>query len=74
MTLSSRLRDVDLTLACKLCGHPIVKKGVWFMTVSTFKCQECKGEQRLPYSDKIALFAQHTHLEQEKGEPLKRRS
>jgi hypothetical protein len=28
MTLSAKLRDVDLTLDCKLCGHLIVKKGV----------------------------------------------
>jgi transposase-like protein len=74
VTLSSRLRNVNLTLKCELCGHSIVKKGGWFMTVSTFKCRECKGQLRLPYSDKIALFAQYAHLEQEKGEPPKRRS
>ncbi len=62
MTLSSRLRDVELTLECKFCGHLIVKKGVWFMTVSTFKCRECNGERRLTYSDKVALFAKHAHL------------
>lgn len=37
LTLSTRLKKVDLTLECKLCAHLIVKKGVWFMTVSTFK-------------------------------------
>jgi hypothetical protein len=37
VTLSSGLRHVDLTLECEFCGHLIVKKGVWFMTASTFK-------------------------------------
>jgi hypothetical protein len=32
------------------------------MTASTFKCKECKGERRLTYSDKVALFARHEHL------------
>jgi hypothetical protein len=62
MALSTRLRNVNLTLECKLCGHVIVKKGVWFMTASTFKCQACKGERRLTYTDKVSLFAKHAHL------------
>ena len=64
MTLSSELRHVDLTLECKRCGYLIVKKGTWFMTVSTFKCCKCKAEQRLTYSDKLALFAKHAYLAQ----------
>jgi hypothetical protein len=67
MALSARLRNVNLTLECKLCGHSIVKKGVWFMTASTFKCQLCKGEWRLTYSDKVALFAKHAHLASTRG-------
>ena len=59
MTLSAQLRNVDLTLECERCGHLIVKKGVWFVCVSTFKCVECKSELRLTYSDKVALFAKH---------------
>jgi hypothetical protein len=62
MPLSARLRNIDLTLECKRCGHLIVKKGVWFITASTFKCDECKGEVQLTYSDKVALFAKHAHL------------
>jgi hypothetical protein len=62
VTLSSRLRNVDLTLECKLCGHLIARKGGWFMTASTFKCKECKGQLRLTYSDKVELFAKHAHL------------
>jgi hypothetical protein len=60
--LSSQLRYVDLTLECRGCGHSIVKRGVWFMTVSTFKCENCKAELKLTYSDKLALFAKHAHL------------
>ena len=59
MTLSAQLRNVDLTLECERCGHLIIKKGVWFVCVSTFKCVECKSELRLTYSDKVALFAKH---------------
>jgi hypothetical protein len=62
VTLSSRLRHVDLTLECKSCGYLIVKRGTWFMTASTFKCCKCKAELRLTYSDKLALFAKHAHL------------
>ena len=63
MSLSARLRNADLTLECEPCGYLIVKKGVWFMTISKFKCQVCKSERRLTYSDKVALFAKHAHLE-----------
>jgi hypothetical protein len=66
MPLSAQLRNVDLALQCKRCGHLIIRKGVWFMTVSTFKCDECKGEARLTNSDKLALFAKHAHLEKAK--------
>jgi hypothetical protein len=62
MALSSALRYVDLTLECELCGFLMIKTGVWFWTASTFKCQECKGKRRLTYSDKVALFAKHSHL------------
>jgi Zn finger protein HypA/HybF involved in hydrogenase expression len=62
MSLSALLRNVDLTLECKSCGHLIIKKGDWFITASTFKCDQCKGEVRLTYSDKVALFDKHAHL------------
>jgi hypothetical protein len=38
------------------------KTGNWFISVSTFRCDECKNEMRLTYSDKVALFAKHAHL------------
>ena len=62
MTLSARLRDADLTLECERCGHLMTKKGGWFITASIFKCAECRGEVRLTYSDKVALFAKHAHM------------
>jgi hypothetical protein len=62
VTLSTRLRNVDLTLECQLCGRLIVKKGGWFMTISTFKCPVCKGERRFTYTAKLALFSKYAHL------------
>jgi hypothetical protein len=62
MTLSTRLRGVDLVLECKYCGHPITKKGTWFMTVHRFECEGCKRDVPVTYSDKVALFAKHAHL------------
>jgi hypothetical protein len=62
MSLSTRLRPIDLRLACKHCGHPLIKKGSWFMTVAHFKCEGCKREVPVTYSDKVALFKKHAHL------------
>ena len=67
MSLSARLRHVDLTLECKHCGHPIIKKGGWFMVVPNFKCEKCKNEVPLTYKDKVALFDKHAHLAQTKS-------
>ena len=62
MSLSSKLRLVDLLLECKYCRQPISKKGVWFMTAHQFKCENCKRAVPITYSDKVALFAKHGHL------------
>jgi transposase-like protein len=62
VTLSTRLRNVDLTLECERCAHLTVKKGSWFMTISTFKCPVCHDKRPLTYSDKVKLFAKHAHL------------
>ena len=62
MSLSTRLRRVDLKLECKHCGHPLIKKGAWFMTVAHFRCEGCKREVTVTYSDKVALFNKHAHL------------
>jgi hypothetical protein len=62
MTLSTRLRGVDLVLKCKYCDHPITKKGTWFWTAYRFECERCKRDVRITYSDKVALFAEHAHL------------
>ena len=47
MTLSLRLRHVDLTLECKHCGWPLIKNGSWFITASRFRCVGCKREVRI---------------------------
>jgi hypothetical protein len=67
MTLSTRLRGVDLVLKCKCCGHPITKMGTWFMTAHRFKCEGCKRDVSVTYSDKVALFAEHAHLAKTKA-------
>jgi len=66
MSLSVRLRNVDLTLDCKYCGHPITKSGQWFLVIAKFKCRKCKREVGLAYTDKLALFEKHAHLAQTK--------
>jgi hypothetical protein len=62
MTLSARLRNVDLTFQCKRCGHPITKSGTWVVAVSTFKCAKWKTELHLGYRDKVELFAKHARV------------
>jgi transposase-like protein len=62
MALSAALRHVDLTLPCARCSHPIVRNGYWFVSVSVFKCPECKGELRLGYREKVALFDRYARL------------
>ncbi len=62
MSLSPRLRYVDLILECKYCGHSVIKTGGWFISVHKFKCERCKREVFITYKDKIALFDRHAHL------------
>jgi hypothetical protein len=62
MSLSFRLRQVDLTLECKYCGHVRVKKGSWFLSAYRFKCEGCSREVPITYSDKVALFNKHAHF------------
>ena len=62
MSLSTRLRPIDLRLVCKYCGHSLIKNGNWFMTVAHFRCEGCKREVAVTYSDKVALFDKHAHL------------
>jgi hypothetical protein len=53
----ARVSALRLHFACPACRTDT------FITASTFKCDVCKGEVRLTYSDKVALFAKHAHLE-----------
>jgi hypothetical protein len=62
MSLSARLRPIDLRLECKHCGHPLIKNGAWFLTIAHFRCEGCKREVTVTYSDKVALFDKHAHL------------
>jgi hypothetical protein len=69
MPLSSLLRQVDLTLECKYCGHSIIKKGSWFLVVHRFKCEGCNRQVPITYSDKIELFDKHARRSQPKSRP-----
>jgi hypothetical protein len=62
MPLSADLRDVDLTLECKYCGHSLIKNGAWFTVAHRFKCEGCNRETPITYSDKIVLFNKHAYL------------
>ena len=62
MALSFLLRQVDLTLQCKYCGHVRVKKGSWFLSAYRFKCEGCGREVPMTYSNKVALFNKHAYL------------
>lgn len=64
MPLSLKMRQVNLTLECMHCGHPITKTGRWFISAHRFKCDGCSREVPLGYSEKIALFKKHAHLTQ----------
>jgi DNA-directed RNA polymerase subunit RPC12/RpoP len=66
MPLSSRLRQTDLTLECRYCGHPITKTGHWFVSIHRFKCEACKREVPMGYSDKVLLFNKHARLSKPK--------
>jgi hypothetical protein len=37
----------------------MIKKGGWFLAVHRFKCEGCKREVPITYSDKVALFNKH---------------
>jgi hypothetical protein len=56
MALSPSLHSVDLTFICPHCAHPLVKPGRWFKCAMGFKCESCKSDIRLTYSNKLALF------------------
>jgi transposase-like protein len=69
MPLSPQLWHVDLTLECPHCGHPIIKKGGWFVWVHRFNCEGCNREVPITYSDKVVLFKKHAHLSRPKPRP-----
>jgi hypothetical protein len=62
MSLSAQLRHVDLTLECKYCDRPLIKKGIWFKVAHRFKCEGCNRETPITYSDKVVLFKKHADL------------
>jgi hypothetical protein len=52
-------------------GHPMTKKGAWFIVAHRFTCEACKREVPITYSHKIALFnRQRTSRGQSRGPAL----
>ncbi|CDX22223.1 conserved hypothetical protein [Mesorhizobium sp. ORS 3324] len=62
--IPDELRHVAMTFECPLCNHAIIKKGSWFKTIGTFKCDACGNRIRLGYEDKLALFENTKHQDQ----------
>ena len=62
MTLSAALNDVDLELKCHKCNHAFVRKGSWVKVISSFKCENCGGRNRIGYPEKVGIFAKHAAL------------
>jgi len=59
MAIPDELRDVEMTYECPACQNAIVKKGSWFKTIGTFRCDSCGTSLRIGYLDKVALFQKH---------------
>jgi transposase-like protein len=59
MKLYPRMDKSTLTYRCPICDYAIINKGIWFRSISTFRCPKCKGQVSLPYSEKIAIFQKH---------------
>ncbi|ESZ01852.1 transcription elongation factor Elf1 [Mesorhizobium sp. URHB0026] len=56
MALSNQLLDKNLTFQCPGCKTPLVRKGSWIKSVTTFTCKRCGQRVRLSYSEKLEIF------------------
>lgn len=56
MALSNQLLDKNLTFQCPSCKNPLVRKGSWVKSVTTFTCKRCGERVRLSYSEKLEIF------------------
>ncbi|CDX39246.1 conserved hypothetical protein [Mesorhizobium sp. SOD10] len=59
MSIPQSLNGIDLRFECPRCGHPTIRKGSWFKSVATFKCEGCQTVMRLGYPAKLRLFEKH---------------
>ena len=62
MPLSRSLLPVRMTLNCPACDAEIVKRGSWFQSVKSVRCEKCGHDIHLGYGDKLNLFERHAHL------------
>jgi DNA-directed RNA polymerase subunit RPC12/RpoP len=56
MPLPVELGDIWLPYSCPHCGHRFEKRGAWFVSVSSFRCETCRQKVHLTYPAKIELF------------------
>lgn len=69
LPIPQELDDEYLTFECPRCERPIVRKGTWFKTISSFKCPSCNAALRLGYPEKLHLFEKHKRLSGGPHEP-----
>jgi hypothetical protein len=54
------LPNVFFRHACPNCGHVRSETGVWFRSVSLYKCKACSGQVRITYEEKLRLLSSET--------------
>jgi len=59
MPLPNALNDTLVAFTCADCGHRFERTGMWFKSVSRFRCEGCGRLVHLTYPDKVKLFEQH---------------
>ncbi|MGX8008894.1 hypothetical protein ACVDG8_007660 [Mesorhizobium sp. ORM8.1] len=67
MPIPLHLNDQDLMFECPSCRGPIIRKGSWFKSISSFSCPACKTALRLGYPEKLHLFESYKRRAEKNG-------
>jgi transposase-like protein len=59
MPLTNALNYTLVGYTCSHCGHRFERTGLWFKSVSHFRCEACGRQLQLSYGEKVTLFEQH---------------
>jgi hypothetical protein len=54
------LPNVYFSHTCPNCGLTRSETGVWFRSVSSYKCEACSTRVRIPYEEKVRLLCRDT--------------